>query len=128
MQTFVLILIFSFDPCNRIRNPESGKIWLLESGIHNDGIRNPDLIWNPESNEFRIRNPEGWNPESSGSESGIQMVGIRNPEPLWILLHGSIQLALAYFYGDRIVLSVVLQNGSTIVKTLSFYLFVQIWS
>ena len=77
---FFLSNYLSFDPSNRIRNPESGKIWFLESRIHNDGIWNPDLIWNPESNEFRIRNPEGWNLESSGSESGIQMVGIRNPD------------------------------------------------
>ena len=88
--------IVYIDPCNRIRNPESGKIWLLESGIHNDGIRYPDLIWNLESNEFRIRNPEGWNPESRGLESGIQWVRIRNPEPLWIVLHGSIYKIISW--------------------------------
>lgn len=39
-----------FDPCNRIRNlksgirnPKSSKIWMLESGIHQCGIRNPKI-------------------------------------------------------------------------------------
>ena len=53
------------------------SIHVTESGIHNDGIRNPDLIWNPESKEFRIRNPEGRNPESRGSESVIRGIGMR---------------------------------------------------
>ena len=61
------------------QNPESSKIWLLESEILNDGGRNPDLTWSPESKEFRIWNLEGWNPESRGLESGIQRIGIPNP-------------------------------------------------
>ena len=49
-------------PCKRIRNPESSKFLLLESGIHNGlelwyGIWNPESIcWDPES--------RGWDPES----------------------------------------------------------------
>ena len=85
----ITLIIFDYfvDPCNRIRNPESSKIWLLECGIHNNGVRKPDVIWNLESKKFRIRNPDGRirnpdgrNPESRGLESGIQMVGIRNPD------------------------------------------------
>ena len=54
------------------QNQEFSKIWLLESGIHNDGIWNPDLIWNPKSKEVRNRNPEGQNPGSCRLESGTQ--------------------------------------------------------
>ena len=76
--------LYNFAPCKGIRNPESSKFLLLESGIQRleSGIHNG----------FGIRNPEGWNPESKGLESRIQMLGeagIRNPGPSWILLHGA---------------------------------------
>ena len=70
-------------PCKRIRNPESSKFLLLESGIQRleSGIHN-----GLESGIHRFR-----------MESGIQKVGIRNPDagiwnpgPSWILLHGAI--------------------------------------
>ena len=63
-----------FDPCNRIRNPTKSGSWNPESTMMESGIRNPDLIWNPESNEFRIRNPDGWNPESRTSVDSVTWV------------------------------------------------------
>ena len=55
----------SFAPCKRIRNPESSKLLLLESGIQTleSGIHN--------GLESRIH---------FGMESGIQKVGIQNPK------------------------------------------------
>ena len=54
-----------FTPCKRIRNRESSKYLLLESGVHRwFGIRNP--LWYGIRNPlwYGFRNPESWNPES----------------------------------------------------------------
>ena len=60
-------------------NPESGKFFLVESGILGFGIRitaqgiwNPTNDWNPESkSNWQRLESSTWNPESTGVESRI---------------------------------------------------------
>ena len=73
-------------PCKRIRNLESSKCLLLESGIQNPEDWNPEstMAWNPEST--MVWNPEStmlWIPESRKLESRIQKPGSRMQD-----LHG----------------------------------------
>ena len=68
-------------PCKRIRNPESSKFLLLESGIHN-GLES-GIHFGMESGIQRV--------EIQNPDAGIRNLeaGIRNPGPSWILLHGA---------------------------------------
>ena len=78
-------------------NPQSGKIWIMESGILGFGIRNtargiqnPANDWNA---EYRIQVPltKIWNP---GTDIGNPGRGIRNPDSLtW---EQSIEVNLKY--------------------------------
>ena len=80
----------NFKPCCGIRNPESQKILLMESGILSFGIRNTDQgIWNPNND----RNPEfyGFTEKYWNPVPGIRnpQRGIQNPRLCWIIpLHG----------------------------------------
>ena len=67
--------------CKRIRNPESSKFLLLESGIHN-GLES-GIHFGMESGIQRV--------EIQNPDAGIRNLeaGIQNPGPSWILLHGA---------------------------------------
>ena len=75
-----------FAPCQGIRIPKSGKLWILEFRIQlkESGIPLTIEFQNPSSND------KDWNPVPGIRNPRRR---IRNPRPSWIPLHGAKRLA-----------------------------------